>query len=96
MAYKQTAGLEIVSDNSSARGRGDIVSYLQPAAPTTSWPIVQWVHPDVHYVHIEEAASESPFASQNEVAYAECISFERCIIAHVEIYASWSEGEVRQ
>lgn len=85
MAYKHTTGLEIVSDNSSARGRGDIVSYLQPVAPTTSWPIVHWVNSEAH---IEEAASESPFPSQNEVVYTECISYERCTITHVEIYAS--------
>ena len=85
MVYKQTTGLEIVNDKSSARGRGDIVSYLQPVAPTTPRPIVHWVHSEAH---IEDAASESPFPSQNEVVYAECISYERCIINHLEIYAS--------
>jgi hypothetical protein len=87
MVYKQTTGLEIVSGNPSARGRGDIVSYLQPVARTTSRPIVHWVHSEAH---IEETASELPFPSQNEVVYTEYISYERmrCIITHVEIYAS--------
>jgi hypothetical protein len=39
MVYKQTTGLEIVSDKSSARGRGDIVSYLQPVAQRHHGPL---------------------------------------------------------
>jgi hypothetical protein len=73
MAYKHTTGLEIVSEKSSARERGDIVSYLQPVAPTTSWPIVQWVYSEVH---IEEAASESPFLSQIK-SYMQSVSVMR-------------------